>query len=56
MSKDMRIAATELSSSGFLHVNVVNMENNFPIQNARVSISYSAAPDNTLEEVTTNSS
>lgn len=56
MSKDMRIAATELSSSGFLQVNVVNMENNFPIQNARVSISYSAAPDNTLEEVTTNSS
>lgn len=56
MSKDMRIAATELSSSGFLQVNVVNMENNFQIQNARVSISYSAAPDNTLEEVTTNSS
>ena len=56
MRKSMRAAATELSSSGLLQVNVVNMTNNFPIQNARVTISYSERPENTLEEVTTNSS
>ncbi len=56
MRKSMRAAATELTSSGLLQVNVVNMTNNFPIQNARVTISYSERPENTLEEVTTNSS
>ena len=56
MRKSMRTAATELTSSGLLQVNVVNMTNNFPIQNARVTISYSERPENTLEEVTTNSS
>ena len=56
MKKDMRATATELPSSGFLQVNVVNMVNNFPIRDARISISYSGAPTNTLEELTTNSS
>jgi len=55
-SKNMTAAATELTSSGLLQVNVVNIENNFPIQNARVTISASLTPDNTLEEVTTDSS
>lgn len=49
-------SSTQPESHGFLQVQVVNMENNFPIANARVRITYSEQPDNTLEEVTTNSS
>lgn len=56
MKKDIQATATELTSSGYLQVNVVNMVNNFPIRDAKISISYSGAPNNTLEELTTNSS
>lgn len=56
MQTFMRAMATELSSSGLLQVNVVNVENNFPIQNAKVSIAYKGAPQSTVEEVTTNRS
>lgn len=54
MKKEMTAAATEFTSRGYLQVNVVNMENNFPIQNATVTVSYSGEPSNTLEQVTTN--
>ena len=30
----------ERTSSGLLQINVINIQNNFPIQNARVTISY----------------
>ena len=30
MPKNIRIASTELTSSGLLQVNVVNVQNNFP--------------------------
>lgn len=56
MQKNISAMATELSSRGFLQVNVVNIENNFPIRNATISISYKGEPDNTVEELTTNSS
>lgn len=56
MKKDMKATSTDLISRGFLQVNVVNMINNFPIRNAKISVSYSGTPDNTLEELTTNSS
>lgn len=56
MQKNMSAMATELPSRGFLQVNVVNMENNFPIRNATISISYKGEPDNTVEELTTDSS
>lgn len=48
--------ATTLSSKGFLQVNVTNIQNNFPIQNATVSIASTEAPDNTIEQLSTNSS
>lgn len=48
--------ATEFPSIGYLQVNVVNMENNFPIRDATISISTVNEPANTLEELTTNSS
>ena len=44
------------TSKGFLQVNVISLGNNFPIQNATVSISYKGDPSNVLEKVTTNSS
>lgn len=56
MRKEIHAAATELTSSGYLQVNVVNMVNNFPIRNAKISIAYSGTPENTLDELTTNSS
>lgn len=56
MQKSMSAMATELPSRGFLQVNVVNIENNFPIRDATVSISYKGAPDNTVEELTTDNS
>ncbi len=46
----------EATGRGFLQVQVVNIQNNFPIQNARVSISYKGEPERTLEQLTTNSS
>ena len=56
MQKIMSAMATELSARGFLQVNVVNIENNFPIRGATVSIAYKGTPDNTVEELATNSS
>ena len=56
MSKTISAAAADTPSQGLLQVNVVNIENNFPIRNATVSISYTGSPDSTLEKVTTNSS
>lgn len=56
MSKIISATAADTPSQGFLQVNVVNIENNFPIQNATVSISYTGTPDDTIEKLTTNSS
>ena len=44
----------ERTSSGLLQINVINIQNNFPIQNARVTISYKGEPDRTVEQLTTN--
>lgn len=41
---------------GHLTINVVSIQNNFPIENASVSISYKGVPDKILEQLTTNSS
>ena len=41
---------------GLLQVNVVNIQNNFPIQNARITISYKGDPQSPVEQVVTNSS
>ena len=40
---------------GILQVTVVD-ENNHPIENARIRISYTGAPDSTVEEVSSDSS
>ena len=46
----------ERTSSGLLQINVINIQNNFPIQNARVTISYKGEPNRPVEQLTTNSS
>ena len=56
MKKEISATAADTSSQGLLQVNVVNIENNFPIRNATVSISYTDEPDRPVEETTTNSS
>ncbi|WP_101876005.1 peptidoglycan-binding protein [Lachnoclostridium edouardi] len=44
------------SSTGFLQVDVVSSQNNFPISGANISISNDQAPEAILEQTTTNSS
>ncbi len=53
-----RISAQEAQQTnrGFLQVNVVNIENNFPIPDASVSISYTGDPGTPLEQATTDRS
>ena len=46
----------ERTSSGLLQINVINIQNNFPHTDARVTISYKGEPDRTVEQLTTNSS
>ena len=46
----------ENTSRGLLQVNAVNIQNNFPISNARVTIRYRGEPDRVIEQVETNSS
>ncbi|MDO4266888.1 MAG: peptidoglycan-binding domain-containing protein [Eubacteriales bacterium] len=54
---DTRFAkAAEAGASGFLQINVVNMENNFPIQDARITITASDGSKKPLEQVSTNRS
>ena len=49
-------ANPENTSRGLLQVNTVNIQNNFPIQNARVSLRYREDPGRIIEQVETNSS
>lgn len=46
----------ETGYRGLLQVNVVNIQNNFPIQNAQITISYKGDPQSPVEQVVTNSS
>nr|WP_314462516.1 peptidoglycan-binding protein [uncultured Clostridium sp.] len=48
--------AQETAASGSLQVDVVSSENNYPIQDAEISISYTGEPGSILETVTTDSS
>ena len=46
----------EAAYTGILQVNVVSQENNFPVRDAEVSISYKGDPESTVEQLTTDSS
>lgn len=56
MKKNISAMETDTPAQGFLQVNVVNIENNFPIKNATVSISYAGEPEKTIESVNTDNS
>lgn len=56
MQKNIAAAAVDQQAQGLLQINVVSIENNFPIQDASVRISYKGMPESTIEEVTTDSS
>lgn len=56
MKSILKVTATGTEDQGLLQVNVVNEANNFPIQDASISIAYKGEPDSTVEETTTNSS
>lgn len=47
---------TSRGSSGFLLVDVVSSQNNFPVTDATVSIAPEGSPDDTIEELRTDSS
>ena len=49
-------APADLPEQGYLQVNVVNIENNFPISNARISITQAGGSNRPTEEVSTNQS
>jgi len=58
MHKNLHAAQTDLSftGSGSLRINVTSAIGQIPIDNATVSISYTVSPENTIEELTTDSS
>lgn len=56
MNPYMTARAQETTSTGSLLVNVVSNENNFPIQDAEISVSYTGDPESTLEQLVTDSS
>ena len=45
-----------LTSRGLLQINVVSIQNNFPITDATISIASKDNPDRIIEQVGTNSS
>ncbi|MGI6093972.1 MAG: peptidoglycan-binding protein [Lachnospiraceae bacterium] len=54
--RSMQVANNDQIDTGFLQVTVQSTLRNLPIENARVSISYTGEPDQILEELTTDSS
>ncbi|MGL5435757.1 MAG: peptidoglycan-binding protein [Lachnospiraceae bacterium] len=56
MQKKMSAMEAANPSRGFLQISIVNIQNNFPVTDATVSIASQNTPDSTLEQLTTNSS
>lgn len=54
--RSMQVPNNDQIDTGFLQVTVQSTLRNLPIENARVSISYTGEPDRILEELTTDSS
>lgn len=52
----MRSLQQEATANGSVLIDVVSSENNYPIPDAEISISYTGEPDSTIEQVSTNSS
>ncbi|MEY8355983.1 peptidoglycan-binding protein [Lachnospiraceae bacterium 54-53] len=54
MNKYKTAVAQEAAAAGSLQVDVVSSENNFPIRDAEITISYKGDPESTLEQLITN--
>ena len=54
--RDIRAMQDEASGKGRLQINVTSTLDSHPIAEARISISYTGVPEQTLEQVTTDSS
>lgn len=56
MSKSLFAQQNNLVETGFLQIQTLSAENQHPIENARISLSYTGEPDSVIEEVSTDSS
>ena len=54
--RDIRAMQDEISGKGGLQINVTSTLDSRPIAEARISVSYTGVPEQTLEQVTTDSS
>ena len=54
--RDIRAMQDEAAGKGELQINVTSTLDSRPIAEARISISYTGGPEQTLEQVTTDSS
>ena len=54
--RDIRAMQDEAAGKGELQINVTSTLDSRPIAEARISISYTGVPEQTLEQVTTDSS
>lgn len=52
----MQQSQNENTDRGRLQVSVINSQNNYPVENAKVRISFTGDPDSVVEEVVTDSS
>ena len=52
----MRYMQTDTADTGTLKTQVVSTTDNLPIEGARIQITYSGEPSQTIEEVTTDES
>jgi hypothetical protein len=54
--KELSAQESRYTNHGYLQINVVNIENNFPVTDAVVTIAASSTPERILEKVTTDRS
>ena len=51
----MQQSQNENTDRGQLQVSVVNSQNNYPVENAKVRIAFTGDPDSVVEELVTDS-
>ena len=56
MSKSLYAQQNNLVDTGYLQIQTLSAENQHPIEQAKISISYTGEPDSVIEEVETDSS
>lgn len=56
MNPKLTAAATDTPSKGYLQIQVLSLTTQFPIQDAKIQITYKGAPDKTIEVLSTDTS